>query len=172
MKRCNCVRYAELLLLKREDCGWIFDDSEGMIRIDSLYPLVDFNYGKPVMICPYFLYIDSGQQIRRAFFRWKDLTDEERAKILLAVKHCKARVKRPEYIINDRQAEILMGYAEMHSLSPVDKTLWDEFNEFLAVRRKYVDFSPCRYITPSERRECIDQVWFEAFDKFRKGVKV
>lgn len=167
MKRCDCIRYTELLLLRREDSGWIFDDELGLIRLDAKYPLIDFDYGKPVVICPYYLYIENGEQIRRAFFRWQELSDEERFKITLAVKHCKARVKRPKYIINERQAEILLKYAKIHNLLPVDRELWDEFNEFLAVRGDYTDFAPCKYVTPSERRECIDQVWFEAFDKFR-----
>lgn len=169
MKRCHCLLYKELQHLRRESSVWIYDDQYGLIALDCIYPLVDFDKGNAVQICPYYLYLKDGIRISSAFFRRKDLQAKELELIIEAVDECKNSVWIDRYI-EHRHAEVLTLIAKKKGLT-VGRKLFDVFYDFIQVRSKYLDITPCLMIPPidhKDRMTCINECWLGAFDKYLK----
>lgn len=172
MRRCKCLLYKELISLKNNSQLWIFDDTIGLIPLNSIYPLVDFDYGEALPICPYYLYTEDNIRVDSAFFKMKELRDDVIQKIDNAVKNCMNRVPLEIKYIDERHAQILQLIAKKTNRD-VTKQIFDTFYDFLKVRKKYLDISPCLMIPPAEheeRIECINQAWFAAFELYEQEV--
>jgi hypothetical protein len=172
MKRCNCLRYKDLSFLRKDSSIWTFDTQDGLlVSMGSLYPLVEFDKGKAIPICPYYLYVKDGVRISAAFLKQKDLADDKRELIDIAVKECKNRIDISKHkYIEERHACVLFLYVEKHGIE-VTEELFNQFFDFLQIRQKYLDISPCLIIPPiehDERMMCINEAWLEAFEEYIK----
>ena len=171
MKRCLCLRYKELQYLKKDSRIWIYDDEHGLIPFENIYPLVDFDCGNTVPICPYYLYIEDGLRISRAYIKQKSISQTDEKLINKAVKNCKNKVELFEYkFIEERHAIILYIYAKKHSML-VNEHLFEMFYNFLQGRQAYLDISPCLSIPPVEHKDrmnCLNDCWLEAFEEYIK----
>lgn len=171
MRRCKCLRYKDLQYLRKDSCLWIYDPDDGFVSLGSVYPLIEFDKGKAHPICPYYLYIKDGLRISAAFLKQKELSDDKKVLIEKAVRYCKNQVDLPNIkYVEERHAMVLILYAEKYDIE-VDESLFDKFFNFLQVRQKYLDISPCLIIPPiehDERMECINEAWIEAFEQYLK----
>lgn len=131
MRRCNCLRYKELQLQKKDSRAWMFDDEDGLVPLESIYPLAEFDCGNVIPQCPYYLYVKDNIRISLAFFKRKNLSNEDIKLIEDAVEACPNRIKLSEgKIIEERHAIILYLYANKYSLD-VDKGLFETFYDFI-----------------------------------------
>lgn len=173
MKHCDCLRYKLLQELARESRLWLFDEEYGLIPIDVLYPLIKFDSGNPVPICPYYLYLKDDVRISDAFNHKKKLTEKEIELLNIATAECKNTINSNVVCLTDRHAMILQQYATENKLV-LDQILYDKFCDFIINRNKYLDISPCLTIPPIEhvaRMKCINEAWFDAFMEYSKEVE-
>jgi hypothetical protein len=174
MRRCKCLRYKELQHRSGDSEIWVFDDKWGLIPFGSLYPLVEFDEGVVMPICPYYLYIKDGKRLSRAFYRLKELSDREISLINEAIKSCKNCVPLETYdYVEKRHAQILELIAE-HMKVDIDKKLFEQFYDFIQNRSEYLDITQCLGIPPAEhdeRMDCINDCWKEAFQEYLKVNK-
>jgi len=174
MKRCKCIRFRDMQYLRRESRLWIFSDEYGLMPVESEYPLIEFDEGNPITICPYYLFLTSDMRIANAYFNYGKLTTLEKEIIDEKVLKCEHRVPADDMkYIEDRHASVLGIYAE-HISKAVDEEMFDDFYDFIQVRQGYLDISPCLVIPPrdhSDRMECINQAWIEAFKEYLKENK-
>ena len=171
MKRCACMRYKELQHLKRDSKIWIYDNQYGLIPFNCLYPLVNFDLGNAVPICPYYLYIKDGIRIADAFFRQGSLREDEIELITKAVENCEKFVPLDTYEYIENRHAIILGLIAKRMKVQVDKKLFDRFYDFLQYRSIYLDIAPCLVIPPirhDERMSCINECWFLAFEEYLK----
>ena len=169
MKRCKCIRFKELQALRRESSLWLWSDEYGLVPVSCEYPLILFDCGNPVQVCPYYLYLEPDLRLASSFDKYRSLNDEHRKILDRAVINCENRIP-PDGIklIEDRHAEILMLYAKNKGKT-VDKELFLDFYKFIQIRQKYLDISACLAIPPIEhnnRMECINQAWMDAFKRY------
>lgn len=170
MKRCDCLRYKDMQYLRKDSSLWTFDEEDGILTaIGSLYPLVEFDKGKAVQICPYYLYNKDNMRISAAFLKQRVLSKEKKEIIDKAVKKCEYRVDPNKHrYIEERHACILFLYVEKYDIE-ITKEIFEQFFDFLQNRQKYLDISPCLMIPPIEhdaRMECINEAWIEAFEQY------
>jgi len=174
MKRCKCLRYKDLQYLKKDSRIWIYNDEHGLVALECVYPLVDFDCGNAIQICPYYLHIEDGIRVSSAYFNYNKLSDSSKKLIDKAVKNCKNRVDLLEYnFVEERHAIILYIYAHKHEVL-VDKNLFETFYEFLPIRQRYLDISSCLSIPPVEHKDrmrCINQCWLRAFEAYLKEIQ-
>lgn len=159
------------MYLRRDSRLWIFHNKHGLMPVESEYPLVEFDEGSPVAICPYYLFLADDMRISCAYFNYGRLTDLEKNIIDDAVLKCERRVPLNHMkFIEDRHAVVLGIYAE-HVNKVVDVEMFNDFYNFIQVRQRYLDISPCLVIAPiehDERMDCINSAWIEAFEKYLK----
>ena len=171
MKRCSCLHYKDLQYLKKDSRIWIYDNKHGLIPFENIYPLVEFDCGKAIPICPYYLYIKDDMRISRAYFKQKSISDTDEKLINEAVKSCKNRVELFTHnFIEERHAIILYFYAKKKSIL-VNEYLFESFYSFLQERQLYLDIRPCLSIPPVEhidRMNCLNDCWLEAFEEYIK----
>jgi len=161
--------------LNKESRLWIFSDSVGLTPVQTEYPLLEFDRGKQCIICPYYLHLGNDLRISEAYFNYSLLTVEQKEIIDDAVKNCKNSIPIGNTrFIENRHAEILMIYAKRFNNTEVNEELFNDFYDFIQVRQKYLDISPCLIIPPiehDERMECINQAWIDAFKMYLKETK-
>lgn len=140
-----------------------------MIPFGSLYPLVEFDEGSVIPICPYYLHIKDGKRISRAFYRLKELSDREISLINEAIKSCGNCVPLDTYnYVEERHARVLEFIAEHMSID-IDRKLFEQFYDFIQNRSNYLDITPCLSIPPAdhnERMACLNECWQEAFEDY------
>jgi len=174
LKRCKCLRFKDLQYLKRESRLWIWEDVDGLIPVECIYPLVEFDKGEPLQVCPYYLYLTDNMRISCAYYGYRQLNNEHREIIDDAVKNCANRISIDNIrFIEDRHAEILEIYSS-HINKSLDREMFLDFYGFIQIRQKYLDISPCLIIPPIEhddRMSCINECWIEAFKKYLEEKK-
>ena len=90
MRRCKCLRYKCLQLLKRKtpSTAWLFHLEDGLMPVEAYYQLAEFDRGNVIQICPYYLYLSDERRISSAFFEKNKLSKEEIDIIENAVNIC------------------------------------------------------------------------------------
>lgn len=160
--------------LRRESRLWIFHDKYGLMPVESEYPLVEFDNGSPRTICPYYLFLTDDMRISCAYFNYGKLTGLEKEIIDETVLSCEHRVPIDGIkFLEDRHANVLEIYAD-HINKVVDVEMFEDFYDFIQIRQKYLDISPCLIIPPrdhDDRMLCINQAWIEAFKEYLKENK-
>jgi hypothetical protein len=175
MKRCGCLRYLALLAAKRDQSSYIFsEEDEGLVTIESAFPLEEFETGTGALICvcPYYNFLEGGMLIPRAFERIQEkrMRREDFEIIKNAVANCEHFVDSKKFLVfSERYKEVIDNFCRKYSLKLTWRLL-KLFLSFLKVRGKYMDKTLCEGVSPAEKKNCFDQLWVEAFGRYLVDV--
>jgi hypothetical protein len=160
---------------KRDQSIYIFsEEDEGLVTIESAYPLEEFETGTGALICvcPYYNFLQGGVLISRAFQRIQDkqMRKDDRDIIKDAVLSCEYFVDAKKFLVfSERYKEVISNFCEKYSLKPTWRLL-KRFLSFLKVRGEYMDKTLCEGVSPAEKKNCFDQLWVQAFGKYLESV--
>jgi hypothetical protein len=175
MKKCNCLRFFSLQAGRDDKSHYVFIADQGLIPIESLYPLEDFEEktGKVIVVCPLYNFICNDRMISRAFDKLveKQLSEEDGKLILEAVEKCISIVPMEKFLtFDERDADIIRKFCEARKVKMTYRLL-KLFLKFKKIKGKYKDDTLCRdMVLPEEKQKCFDELWISAFGEYLKDV--